>query len=125
MFTVPLQLDVPLAVRYIRRNGAKTVAVLGGNFGGTQQRTCCPKRAFRPHSESRQDYRPPTERVQFLRVTVRDSLQRRILRTSLFLKCAHTNGSENGFGASAQIVPSRLVHPSERGDERSFHRRVG
>jgi hypothetical protein len=53
MFTVPLQLDVPLAVRYIRRNGAKTVAVLGAISVVRNSGRACPKRACRPHSESR------------------------------------------------------------------------
>jgi alpha-beta hydrolase superfamily lysophospholipase len=35
MFTAPMQLDVLAAVRYLRNNGAKTVAVMGGSFGGT------------------------------------------------------------------------------------------
>ena len=34
MFTAPMQLDVLAAVRYLRNNGAKTVAVMGGSFGG-------------------------------------------------------------------------------------------
>jgi pimeloyl-ACP methyl ester carboxylesterase len=35
MFTAPMQLDVLAAVRYLRSNGAKTVAVIGGSFGGS------------------------------------------------------------------------------------------
>jgi pimeloyl-ACP methyl ester carboxylesterase len=35
MLTAPMQLDVLAAVRYLRNNGAKTVAVMGGSFGGT------------------------------------------------------------------------------------------
>ena len=35
MFTAPMQLDVLAAVRYLRNDGAKTVAVMGGSFGGT------------------------------------------------------------------------------------------
>lgn len=35
MFTAPMQLDVLAAVRYLRNKGAKTVAVMGGSFGGT------------------------------------------------------------------------------------------
>ena len=35
MFTAPMQLDVLAAVRYLRKNGAKTVAVIGGSFGGS------------------------------------------------------------------------------------------
>ena len=35
MFTAPLQFDVLTAVRYLRNHGAKTVAVIGGSFGGT------------------------------------------------------------------------------------------
>jgi predicted alpha/beta hydrolase len=54
MFTVHAQLDVLAAVHYLRRDGAKTAAVMGGNFGGTQHRTCCPKRAFRTHSRGAQ-----------------------------------------------------------------------
>jgi alpha-beta hydrolase superfamily lysophospholipase len=34
MFTAPMHLDVLAAVRYLRNHGAKTVAVLGGSFGG-------------------------------------------------------------------------------------------
>jgi pimeloyl-ACP methyl ester carboxylesterase len=34
MFTAPMHLDVLAAVRYLRKNGAKTVAVIGGSFGG-------------------------------------------------------------------------------------------
>lgn len=34
MFTAPVQLDVLAAVRYLWSNGAKTVAVIGGSFGG-------------------------------------------------------------------------------------------
>src|SRR4029077_318379 len=34
MFTAPVQLDVLAAVRYLRSKGAKTVAVMGGSFGG-------------------------------------------------------------------------------------------
>ena len=34
MFTAPMRLDVLAAVRYLRNNGAKTVAVMGGSFGG-------------------------------------------------------------------------------------------
>ena len=32
--TAPMQLDVLAAVRYLRSNGAKTVVVIGGSFGG-------------------------------------------------------------------------------------------
>jgi pimeloyl-ACP methyl ester carboxylesterase len=35
MFTAPMQLDVLAAVRYLRKNGAKTVAIVGGSFGGS------------------------------------------------------------------------------------------
>ncbi len=35
MFTAPMQLDVLAAVRYLRNHGAKTVAVMGGSFGGS------------------------------------------------------------------------------------------
>lgn len=35
MFTAPMQLDVLTAVRYLHNHGAKTVAVMGGSFGGT------------------------------------------------------------------------------------------
>jgi pimeloyl-ACP methyl ester carboxylesterase len=35
MFTAPMQLDVLAAVRYLRNNGAKSVAVIGGSFGGS------------------------------------------------------------------------------------------
>jgi len=34
MFTAPVHLDVLAAVRYLRKNGAKTVAIVGGSFGG-------------------------------------------------------------------------------------------
>jgi len=34
MFTAPMHLDVLAAVRYLRNHGAKTVAVIGGSFGG-------------------------------------------------------------------------------------------
>ena len=34
MFTAPMHLDVLAAVHYLRQNGAKTVAVMGGSFGG-------------------------------------------------------------------------------------------
>ena len=34
MYTAPVQLDVLAAVRYLRNQGAKTVAVMGGSFGG-------------------------------------------------------------------------------------------
>jgi pimeloyl-ACP methyl ester carboxylesterase len=34
MFTAPMHLDVLAAVRYLRKNGAKTGAVIGGSFGG-------------------------------------------------------------------------------------------
>jgi len=34
MFTAPVHLDVLAAVRYLRKSGAKTVAVMGGSFGG-------------------------------------------------------------------------------------------
>ncbi|MGC2769323.1 MAG: alpha/beta fold hydrolase [Candidatus Acidiferrum sp.] len=34
MFTAPMQLDVLAAVRYLRKHGVKTVAVMGGSFGG-------------------------------------------------------------------------------------------
>jgi pimeloyl-ACP methyl ester carboxylesterase len=35
MYTAPMQLDVLAAVRYLRNNGAKTVSVMGGSFGGS------------------------------------------------------------------------------------------
>jgi pimeloyl-ACP methyl ester carboxylesterase len=35
MFTAPMHLDVLAGVRYLRRNGAKTVSVVGGSFGGS------------------------------------------------------------------------------------------
>ena len=35
MDTAPMWLDVLAAVRYLRRNGAKTVAIVGGSFGGS------------------------------------------------------------------------------------------
>ena len=35
MFTAPMHLDVLAGVRYLRRNGAKTVSVIGGSFGGS------------------------------------------------------------------------------------------
>jgi pimeloyl-ACP methyl ester carboxylesterase len=35
MYTAPMQLDVLAAVRYLRKNGAKTVSVIGGSFGGS------------------------------------------------------------------------------------------
>jgi len=34
MFTAPMYLDVLAAVRYLRKNGAKTIGVIGGSFGG-------------------------------------------------------------------------------------------
>jgi pimeloyl-ACP methyl ester carboxylesterase len=34
MFSAPMHLDVLAAVRYLRKHGAKTVAVIGGSFGG-------------------------------------------------------------------------------------------
>ena len=34
LYTAPMQLDVLAAVHYLRNNGAKTVAVMGGSFGG-------------------------------------------------------------------------------------------
>jgi len=34
MYSAPMQLDVLAAVRYLRKNGAKTVAIVGGSFGG-------------------------------------------------------------------------------------------
>ena len=34
MFTAPMHLDVLAAVRYLRKNGAKTVALIGSSFGG-------------------------------------------------------------------------------------------
>lgn len=34
MYTAPMQLDVLAAVRYLRGNGAKSVAVIGASFGG-------------------------------------------------------------------------------------------
>jgi pimeloyl-ACP methyl ester carboxylesterase len=34
MYTAPLKLDVLAAVRYLRKSGAKTVAVVGASFGG-------------------------------------------------------------------------------------------
>ena len=35
MDPAPMQLDVLAAVRYLRKNGAKTVAIVGGSFGGS------------------------------------------------------------------------------------------
>ena len=35
MFAAPMHLDVLGAVRYLRRNGSKSVAVIGGSFGGS------------------------------------------------------------------------------------------
>jgi pimeloyl-ACP methyl ester carboxylesterase len=35
MFTAPMHLDVLASVRFLRKNGAKTVAVMGGSFGGS------------------------------------------------------------------------------------------
>lgn len=35
MDTAPMHLDVLAAVRYLRKNGAKTVSVVGGSFGGS------------------------------------------------------------------------------------------
>jgi pimeloyl-ACP methyl ester carboxylesterase len=35
MYTAPMHLDVLAAVRYLRKNGAKTVSVMGGSFGGS------------------------------------------------------------------------------------------
>jgi len=35
MDTAPMWLDVLAAVRYLRKNGAKTVAIVGGSFGGS------------------------------------------------------------------------------------------
>jgi alpha/beta superfamily hydrolase len=35
MFTAPMHLDVLAAVRFLRRSGAKTVAVVGASFGGS------------------------------------------------------------------------------------------
>lgn len=35
MFTAPLHLDVLAGVRYLRKNGARTVSVIGGSFGGS------------------------------------------------------------------------------------------
>lgn len=35
MYTAPMHLDVLAAVRYLRKNGAKTVSVIGGSFGGS------------------------------------------------------------------------------------------
>jgi pimeloyl-ACP methyl ester carboxylesterase len=34
MFTAPMRLDVLAAVRYLRKNGARTVAIVGGSLGG-------------------------------------------------------------------------------------------
>jgi pimeloyl-ACP methyl ester carboxylesterase len=34
MYTAPMKLDVLAAVRYLRKSGAKTVAVVGASFGG-------------------------------------------------------------------------------------------
>ena len=34
MFTAPMHLDILAAVRFLRRNGARTVAVIGASFGG-------------------------------------------------------------------------------------------
>jgi pimeloyl-ACP methyl ester carboxylesterase len=41
MFTAPMHLDVQAAVRYLRKNGAKTVAVMGGSFGGAAAADAC------------------------------------------------------------------------------------
>ncbi len=41
MFTAPMHLDVLAAVRYLRKNGAKTVAVMGGSFGGAAAADAC------------------------------------------------------------------------------------
>ena len=38
MFTAPTHLDVLAAVHYLRDNGAKSVAVMGGSFGGQRRR---------------------------------------------------------------------------------------
>jgi hypothetical protein len=35
MYTAPVALDVLAAVRYLRKNGVKTVSVMGGSFGGS------------------------------------------------------------------------------------------
>ena len=35
MYTAPMHLDVLAAVSYLRKNGAKTVAVVGGSFGAS------------------------------------------------------------------------------------------
>lgn len=35
LFTAPMQLDVLAAVHYLRENGVKSVAVVGGSFGGS------------------------------------------------------------------------------------------
>ena len=35
MYTAPMHLDVLAAVRYLRKNGVKTVSVMGGSFGGS------------------------------------------------------------------------------------------
>lgn len=35
MYTAPMHLDVLAAVRYLRKNGAKTVSVVGASFGGS------------------------------------------------------------------------------------------
>jgi len=35
LFTAPMHLDVLAAVRYLRKSGAKTVAVVGASFGGS------------------------------------------------------------------------------------------
>ncbi len=41
MFTAPLRLDVLSAVHYLRQHGARTVAVVGGSFGGSAAADAC------------------------------------------------------------------------------------
>ena len=41
MFTAPMQFDVLAAVRYLRKNGAKTVAIVGSSFGGSAAADAC------------------------------------------------------------------------------------
>ena len=41
MFTAPVQLDVLAAVRYLHQQGAKTVSIVGGSFGGGAAAAAC------------------------------------------------------------------------------------
>ena len=43
IFTAPLHLDVLAAVRYLRKNGAKTVSLVGGSLGGGASSTAAIK----------------------------------------------------------------------------------